>query len=112
MSFAPVVKQVLPAVAKIYSSSHSRRSEVIDPQRHLFFGDTRGHLPRSPDQQGIGSGVLVSNDGYILTNNHVVDGADSVKVQLTDGTESTAQVIGTDPKTDLAVIKISGSQFP
>lgn len=112
MSFAPVVKQVLPAVAKIYSSSHSRRSELIDPQRHLFFGDTRGHLPRSPDQQGIGSGVLVSNDGYILTNNHVVDGADSVKVQLTDGTESTAQVIGTDPKTDLAVIKISGSQFP
>jgi len=65
-----------------------------------------------PRQQGIGSGVIATKDGYILTNNHVVDGADEVKVALQDGREFTAKVIGRDPKSDVAVIKIEGDNLP
>ena len=62
--------------------------------------------PRGPEEQGLGSGVIISSDGYIVTNNHVVDGAESVKVTLGDGRELTAKVVGRDPLTDLAVVKI------
>jgi serine protease Do len=73
----------------------------------------RGQNPSSaPRQHGIGSGVLVTKDGYILTNNHVVDGADEVKVALQDGREFTAKVIGRDPKTEVAVIKIDANNLP
>jgi serine protease Do len=113
-SFAPVVKQVLPAVVKVYSSSKAQEMppEAVDPMLRRFFGDSFPGARRSPRQQGIGSGVVVTEDGYILTNNHVVDGADSVKVQLNDGTEHTAKIVGRDPQTDLAVLKIKASSLP
>ncbi len=66
---------------------------------------------RRPRQTALGSGVVVTSDGYILTNNHVVDGADSVSVDLTDGRTLTAKVVGTDKPSDLALLKVEGSNF-
>jgi serine protease Do len=82
-----------------------------------FFGDQfQGRMPRgnfgTPRQEGVGSGVIATKDGYILTNNHVVDGADEVKVALQDGREFTAKVIGRDPKSDVAVVKIDATDLP
>ena len=79
-----------------------------------FGGAGRGQMvPQQPQfQHGIGSGVIISPDGYIITNNHVVEGATDVKVTLSDRRIFPAKVIGTDPLTDLAVIKIEGSNFP
>ena len=114
LSFAPVVKQVLPAVVKVYSSTRAQEApeERMDPRLRQFFGDAFPGARRSPRQQGIGSGVVVTADGYILTNNHVVEGADSVKIQLNDGSEYTAKIVGKDPQTDLAVVKIKASNLP
>jgi serine protease Do len=125
-SFAPVVKKVAPAVVKVFTTTRMHNTgmnmpEGSNPQMddllRRFFGDqSEGRLPRQssrmPRQQGIGSGVVVTKDGYILTNNHVVDGADEVKVSLQDGREFTAKVIGRDPKSDVAVIKIDAKNLP
>ena len=88
-----------------------------DPFWRRFFGDQfGGQMPNrqfnTPRQHGLGSGVIVTKDGYILTNNHVVDNADEVKVTLQDGREFTAKVIGRDPKSDVAVIKIDAKDLP
>lgn len=72
----------------------------------LFFDDPRFNQEREYSRQGLGSGVIVSEDGYILTNNHVVENADEINVQLFDGTEVDAEVVGTDPASDVAVLKI------
>ncbi len=79
-----------------------------DPFWRRFFGDNSGRsqAPRERRAQGLGSGVIVTPDGYILTANHVVDGADSVKVAMTDGQEYDARIVGNDPPTDIAVLKI------
>jgi serine protease Do len=122
-SFAPVVKKVTPGVVKVYTMTKARTTGYGGPQTGMddlfrrFFGDQfQGQMPRRnlemPRQQGIGSGVVVTKDGYILTNNHVVDGADEVKVTLQDGREYTAKVIGRDPKSDVAVIKVSADDLP
>ena len=70
--------------------------------------------PRQRDQRedSLGSGVIVSPDGYILTNNHVIDGATDVRVTFADKRQLKAKVVGTDPKTDIAVLKVEGSGFP
>lgn len=123
-SFAPVVKKVAPGVVKIVTTTKARNASFngapggeMDDMLRRFFGDQfqwRG--PRRnmeiPRQQGLGSGVIVTKDGYILTNNHVVDGADEVKVALQDGREFNAKVIGRDPKSDVAVIKIDAKDLP
>jgi serine protease Do len=85
-----------------------------DPFLRRFFGDSLrgGRTYRTPPQHGVGSGVIVTKDGYILTNNHVVDGADEVKIGLQDGREFTAKVVGKDPKTDVAVIKVDAKDLP
>src|ERR1035437_7382607 len=88
-----------------------------DPFWRRFFGDQFGQqMPNRqlspPRQHGLGSGVIVTKDGYVLTNNHVVDNAGEVKVTLQDGREYTAKVIGRDPKSDIAVIKIDASNLP
>lgn len=123
-SFAPVVKRVMPGVVKVFTTvkAHTTSFEGstgdLDDLMRRFFGDPfQGRaMPRRnyqmPRQQGIGSGVIATKDGYILTNNHVVDGADEVKVALQDGREFTAKVIGRDPKTDIAVIKIDANDLP
>ena len=111
-TFAPVVKAVLPAVVNISSTKVIRTSEF--PQDNPF-GDL---LPgfRMPDrpmrQQGEGSGVIVSADGYIVTNNHVVDGATELTVSMADKREMKARVIGTDAKTDIALIKVDAKDLP
>lgn len=122
-SYAPVVKKVTPAVVKIVTTSkvdNESRQEfpgLDDPFWRRFFGDQSGRgFPRggqSPQiQHGLGSGVIITKDGYLLTNNHVVDGAKEVKVTLQDGREFTAKVIGRDPKSDIAVVKIDATDLP
>ena len=121
-SFSPVVKRVAPGVVKISTSSKVRNAYFnnrpdVDDFFRRFFGDPfPGRGPRRSDsvprQQGIGSGVVVSKDGYILTNNHVVDGAEDIKVSMQDGREFAAKVVGRDPKSDVAVIKIEAKDLP
>jgi len=111
-TFAPVVKAVLPAVVNISSTRVIRTSEL--PQDNPF-GDLFPGF-RMPDrpmrQQGEGSGVIVSADGYIVTNNHVVDGATELTVSMADKREMKARVIGTDAKTDIALIKVDARDLP
>jgi serine protease Do len=86
-----------------------------DPFFQQFFGQGFGNRPEIPKErreQSLGSGVIVSPEGYVLTNNHVVEGATDVKVTLSDKRELKAQIVGTDPKTDVAVLKLEGSNFP
>ena len=122
-SFAPIVKKVAPGVVKIVITTKNSNITLPegfgfnDPFWRRFFGDPFGRqMPKRqftpPRQQGVGSGVIVTKDGYILTNNHVVDNADEVKVTLQDGREFTAKVIGRDPKSDIAVIKIDAKDLP
>jgi len=127
-SYADVVKVVAPSVVTIRvegkASASPAQFQFPDGPSGDFFrrffgdpGDRDDPAPaprqRAPRQRGLGSGVVVSNDGYILTNNHVVDGADNIQVDLTDGqnvTETiTAKLVGTDKPSDLAVIKINKS---
>jgi serine protease Do len=117
ISFAPVAKKVAPSVVNIYSTMtiHERGSQSPfsnDPFLRRFFGDQFGEpQPRDRKEQGLGSGVIVSSDGYILTASHVVEGADTVKVALSDGEkEFDAKVIGTDPPTDIAVLRIDAKK--
>jgi len=115
-SFADVVDRVAPAVVTIHSARRVRA-----PRQHPFFDDPRFRdffrLPRSPESQeprvqGLGSGVIVSADGYILTNHHVIDGAEEITVVLTDERRFSAKLIGSDPPSDLAVLKIDQSNLP
>jgi len=117
-SFAPLVKQVLPSVVNISSSkvvkNHLSSEELpMDPFFRQFFGQDGGqfNMPRESREKALGSGVVVSPEGYILTNNHVVDGATDVEVTLADKRVLKAKVIGTDPKTDVAVLKINASNL-
>src|SRR5664280_2156877 len=116
-SFAPVVKKVLPSVVTITSSRVVKTGvqggeDGIPPMFRQFFGGDEGNgggqtrRPRQQKEEGLGSGVIVSPNGYILTNNHVVDHATTVTVILHDKHEYKARVVGTDPKTDIAVLKI------
>jgi serine protease Do len=119
--FAPVVKEVLPDVVNISSSKVVRTPNQFaegmpnDPLFQQFFGQAFGNHPAIPKErreQSLGSGVIVSPEGYVLTNNHVVDGATDIKVTLSDKRELKAQIVGTDAKTDVAVLKLEGSNFP
>src|ERR1700682_816673 len=121
LGFAPVVKEVLPSVVNISSSKVVRTPNQFaegmpdDPLFRQFFGRQFGRgpaVPEKPTEQSLGSAVIGSPEGYILTNNHVVDGATDVKVTLSDRRELKAKIIGTDPKTDVAVLKLEGSNFP
>src|SRR5467141_3983295 len=107
-AFASVAEHVKPAVVFIKSERRERVSSRRRPGFDDFFGSPR----RSQIEQGSGSGFIVSQDGYILTNNHVVQGFDRVTVRLYDNREFTAKTIGTDPNTDLAVIKIEATSLP
>jgi Do/DeqQ family serine protease len=127
--FSAVAKAVTPAVVTVEVSSRARQQSFplfIDPFRDFFGPDQddeqmpRRRSPRQPAPRdraplrpsGLGSGVIVSPDGYILTNNHVVEGGERVEVQLNDRRTFTAKVVGTDPPTDVAVLKIEGSGLP
>ena len=126
ITMAPAAKIAMPAVVKISASkvvktpaafSGQGNGDADDMFRQFFGGNARrggGGMqpPQSHREGGLGSGVVVSTDGYILTNNHVVEGATDVRVTLPDRREFKAKVIGTDPKTDIAVIKIDAANLP
>jgi len=118
-SFSSVVKRVAPSVVKITTSTKAKRVAANpnqfpgfdNPAFRQFFG---GRVPevQMPAQAGLGSGVIISSDGYIATNNHVVQGADEVIVSLDDGRELKAKVVGRDPQTDIAVVKVDAKDLP
>ena len=89
-----------------------KQSSVIDPFLEFFFGLPHYQERPQPQQQGFGSGVIISNDGYIVTNNHVIDRADMIQVVLNDKRTYTAQLVGTDPTTDIALLKIEADSLP
>lgn len=120
-SFGPVIKKVSPSVVNIYTTKTVRENLRVPPYfDDPFFRDFFGfgpfgpqNIPRERREQSLGSGVVLTEDGYILTNNHVVEGADEVKVALADNmTTYDAKVVGTDPQTDIAVIKVEASNLP
>ncbi|HTZ46708.1 MAG TPA: DegQ family serine endoprotease [Verrucomicrobiae bacterium] len=117
-SYAPVLKNVLPSVvnvstSKVVKASHEMGGQQMEPFFRQFFGNGENpfEAPRDRKEKSLGSGVIISPEGYVLTNNHVVDGATEVKVTLSDKREFTAKVVGTDPKTDIAVLKIDASNL-
>lgn len=114
-SFSAAAQKVMPAVVNVFTTSEVKNPTnpfMDDPRFRYFFGD---QLEDNAPQQAssLGSGVLVSHDGYILTNHHVVEAADQIEVALADGRKTKAHIIGSDPETDLAVIKIDlGNNLP
>lgn len=106
-SYAEVLAAVRPAVVSVYSTKITRQQ--VPPMLRPMFRNLPNQERR---ESGLGSGVIISSDGYILTNNHVVDEAVELKVLLNDERELIAKVIGTDPKTDVAVIKIEAENLP
>ena len=110
-----VVQKVGPAVVRINASRtvQTKLPEVFnDPYFRQFFGSRLPQIPDKKVERGTGSGVIISADGVILTNSHVIDGADKVTVTLTDGRTLPGKVIGTDPITDMAVVKIAARNLP
>jgi serine protease DegQ len=109
-SYSSAAKRAAPAVVSIVASKSPRlRAQSEDPWFRFFFGDGRGS---AQPQMGLGSGVIVSAEGYLLTNNHVVEGADEIDVQLVDGRQARARLVGTDPETDLALLQIKLDKLP
>jgi Do/DeqQ family serine protease len=106
-SFRAAAQRASQAVVSINTSKAGDRATAADPWFRFFFGD-QGSVPQS----GLGSGVIISPDGYILTNNHVVEGATDIEVALNDSRKTRAKIIGTDPETDLAILKINLDRLP
>jgi serine protease Do len=122
-AFEEVANRIEPAVVNINTEELITRREMApdeefdDPMNEFFrrfgFGGPMGQLPEQQMRRSLGSGVIVDPKGYIITNNHVVEGATKIRVSVPGGEEYTAKVIGTDPVSDIAVIKISGEKaFP
>ncbi len=120
--FVPIAKRAKASVVNVSSVKKTKQEGQSfqnpffdDPFFRRFFGEEferRMPAPREFQQQGLGSGVIVTSDGYIVTNNHVIEGADELSVSLPDKRTFKAKVIGTDPKTDVAVVKIDASNLP
>ena len=115
-SYANVVSRVSPAVVTVRSTQRNRPSQqypfMDDPFFRDFFGDRLPQQPPPRRAEGLGSGVIVSQDGYILTNHHVVDGALEIRVELTDNRVFTAKLVGSDQPSDLAVLKVDTTNLP
>ncbi|MDP3638992.1 MAG: trypsin-like peptidase domain-containing protein, partial [Azonexus sp.] len=112
-SYREAARAALPSVVHIYTTQQIKQQShplFDDPIFRHFFGDRPEGLPRR--NSGLGSGVIVSPNGYILTNFHVVDAADDIQVSLNDGTTHKARVIGSDPESDLAILQIKADKLP
>jgi serine protease DegQ len=112
-SFATAAQKVVPSVVNVFTQQKVRTPShpaLEDPIFRYFFGDRLDPRPR--EVSNLGSGVIVSPNGYILTNQHVVEAADEIQVALADGQTLPAKVVGADPETDLAVLKIEASNLP
>ena len=118
-SYADVVARVAPAVVTLHANKRVPGSQQFpfldDPTLRDWFGDRRRdqqQQPRESLERALGSGVIVSADGYIITNHHVVDGAEDIKVDLTDGRTLDAKLVGSDQPSDLAVLKVTQTSLP
>lgn len=108
VSYAQAVELAAPAVVNVYTTKVI--TERVNPLLHYFFGDQ--YSPRQRLENNLGSGVIVSDQGYIITNNHVIDGAAEIEVLLRDGRSAEAKLVGTDPESDVAVLKIDIDSVP
>ena len=109
-SYHGAVQKALPAVVNIFTAKAVKRAPspfANDPLFQRFFGDMLGDEPRRASS--LGSGVVISSKGYVVTNNHVVEGADEIDIAFADGKKLRAKIVGTDPETDLAVLRVSGA---
>jgi serine protease Do len=115
-SFAPIVKSVTPSVVKVFVTTSQRQLSGADMEQfRRFFGPMLPDFDQQqqiPNQHALGSGVIVSPNGYILTNNHVIENAKDIQVALSDGRSFTAKLMGTDPQTDVALLKIEADSLP
>ena len=112
-SFSDAARKAMPAVVNIFTSQEVKRPRhpfMDDPVFRYFFGDPPEAGPQR--REGLGSGVIASEQGYILTNHHVIDSVDQIEVALSDSRKVPAKVVGTDPETDLAVLKIDVKKLP
>ena len=112
-SFNDAARKAMPAVVNIFTSHEVKRPRhpfMDDPVFRYFFGEPSAPGPER--RAGLGSGVIASAQGYILTNNHVIDSVDQIEVALSDSRKVPARVVGTDPETDLAVLKIEVKDLP
>jgi len=114
-SYAQAVKITSPAVVNIYTAKvvAQRRPRLFeDPLFKHFFGDSGQSIPRKRLETSLGSGVIISEQGYIITNNHVIEGADEIQVALKDGRNLQARIIGSDPESDIAVLHVADQNLP
>jgi len=115
VSYASSVKNAAPAVVNIYTTKKAPKNLSPfrnDPIFKRFFGDEPPEGPRDRLENSLGSGVIISSQGYLLTNNHVIQGADEIQIALQDGRNTKATVVGTDPESDIAVLKIELPDLP
>lgn len=115
-SYRNAVQKAMPAVVNIYTSKKAavnpHQKYLNDPLFRHFFGDQLDEEPESQLENSLGSGVIISEDGLIITNHHVVASADEIEIALSDGRKLAAKIVGTDPETDLALIKVDARELP
>ena len=115
ISYADAVEIAAPSVVNVHTTKVVVQHGIPlfnDPLFRRFFGENFPTQPKQREETSLGSGVIINDHGYILTNNHVIEGADAIQVSLRDGRKAKAEVVGTDPESDLAVLKIELDQLP